>query len=249
MREVPLQRSALLTDAGFVHGFSTRRGGVSEAPFDSLNLGRALGDAASKVEENHRRLAASLGYARLFELSQVHGVRVRNVRAGEDARVVRAEEGDALIAREPGIAVGVRTADCIPLLLAHRHSGHVAAVHAGWRGVEAKIAAQAIKELGHPASELVAALGPHIRQANFEVGEDVAERLAAASDARDVVDRSDTPHVDLTQILIAQLRALGVSDVDDAGGCTYADQAYFSYRRDGARTGRMLSVIVAGTRA
>ena len=239
-------RSAHLSKFGFTHGFSTRLGGVSEGAYASLNLGRAIGDGDEAVAENHRRFAAELGYAKLFELSQVHGSRVREVSADEDYKEVRAEEGDALIARDAGVAVGVRTADCVPLLLAHPPTGAVAAVHAGWRGVENGIAALAVDALGVPPPELVAVAGPHIRLASFEVGEDVAERLSAASKAENVVSADyDRPHVDLFRILEAQLGVLGLP-LHDAGGETYADaKRFFSYRRDG-KTGRHLSVIVAG---
>lgn len=238
-------RSAQLTQQGFVHGFSTREAGVSNAPFDSRNLGRAIGDSEDAVAENHRLLAQDVGYESLFELSQVHSAVVREVRRTEDPKLVRAEEGDALIAREAGVAVGVRTADCIPLLLAHPHTGAVAAVHAGWRGVEAGIAGAAVRTMGVSASELIAVAGPHIRLASFEVGEDVAERLEAASSAQNVVSRAYAkPHVDLFRVLKAQLADIGVR-LEDLGGDTFADVGrFFSYRRDG-KTGRHLSVIVA----
>ncbi|MFK8003152.1 MAG: polyphenol oxidase family protein [Polyangiales bacterium] len=238
-------RSAHLSELGFVHGFSTRQGGVSKSPFDSLNLGRAIGDSAESVAENHRIFAADVGYEALFELSQVHSATVREVRRAEDPKLVRAEEGDALIAREAGVAVGVRTADCIPLLLAHPPTGIVAAVHAGWRGVEAGIAAEAAREMAVPPGELLAVAGPHIRVASFEVGEDVAERLEAASSAQNVISHAyERPHVDLFRVLEAQLADIGVR-LEDLGDDTFADAGrFFSYRRDG-KTGRHLSVIVA----
>lgn len=238
-------RSAHLSEHGFVHGFSTRQGGASAAPFDSLNLGGGIGDSPQAVARNHRLFAEDVGYEELFELSQVHSATVREVRRGEDPKVVRAEEGDALIARDAGVAVGVRTADCVPLLLAHPAAGVVAAVHAGWRGVEANIATEAVRVMGVPAGELIAVAGPHIRLASFEVGEDVAQRLEAASSARNVVSRAhERPHVDLFRILEAQLADISVR-LEDFGADTFADAArFFSYRRDG-KTGRHLSVIVA----
>lgn len=238
-------RSAHLSEHGFVHGFSTRQGGVSTAPFDSLNLGRAIGDSEDAVAENHRLFAQDVGYEALFELSQVHSATVREILRAEDPKLVRAEEGDALIARDIGVAVGVRTADCVPLLLAHPGAGVVAAVHAGWRGVEANIAAETVRAMGVPPVELIAVAGPHIRLAAFEVGEDVAERLEAASSAQNVVSHAyERPHVDLFRILEAQLADIGVR-LEDLGGDTFADPGrFFSYRRDG-KTGRHLSVIVA----
>lgn len=244
-----LLRSSALADAGFAHGFSLRTGGVSEGAFASLNLGRGLGDPPANVEQNHRRFAEAIGFVpgALFELSQVHGRHVRAIDAGEEPAMVRQEDGDALIARRPGTAIGIRVADCTPVLIAHPPSGDVAAAHAGWRGVEQRIVTAAIEALGHPAAELVVAIGPHIRADRFEVGDDVAERLAAvAGEGPSVVDRSRTkPHVDLTEILRRELRGLGVPAMDDVGGCTFADsERFFSYRRD-RETGRHLAAIVA----
>jgi copper oxidase (laccase) domain-containing protein len=261
-------RSPLLERHGFAHAFTTRQGGVSAAPFDSLNLARNVGDDPEAVAENHRRLADALGYARLFELSQVHGRVVREIGAHEAPEDVRREEGDALVAREAGVAVAVRVADCIPLLLADPTTGAVAAVHAGWRGVEARIAEAALATLagpssrrghpptdpssrrGHPPtdpSRVLAAIGPHIRLGHFEVGPEVADRLEAVAHGVACSDRSmEKPHVDLTAILRAQLRALGVVHVDDVGGCTYAERTrFFSFRRDGSASGRQVGVIVA----
>lgn len=242
---VDIIRAESISAAGFAHGFSLRTGGVSAAPFDSLNLGRALGDDADAVEENHRRFGEAVGYGRVYEVSQVHGARVRDVSPTEDPRRVRAEEADAVMTRG-ALAVGIRVADCAPLLIADPVSGDVAAVHAGWRGTEAGVVAAAIAALGHPPERLLVALGPHIRVAHFEVGEDVAARLQALAPEADVVDRSFAkPHVDLAGVLRAQLRRLGVKHIEDVGGCTHADAArFFSYRRDGAGSGRHLAAIV-----
>jgi hypothetical protein len=254
-------RSAALKDAGFAHAFSLRAGGVSDAPFGTLNLGRGVGDDEECVWENHIRFAARVPYGRdeLFEVSQVHGVSVRLIAPGEDPLAVRREEHDALIAPSGGIAVGVRTADCVPILLADTDSGAVAAVHAGWRGAVNQILPRTIDrmraEFGTATSALVAAVGPHIRVANFEVGEEVADAALAAVRATgtaalvDVVVRGAQgakPHVDLAALVAHQLRAAGVTRVDDVGGCTFVDGArFFSYRRDAGRTGRHLAAIVS----
>jgi YfiH family protein len=242
-------RSRLLSEHGLLHGFSTRLGGVSAPPFDSLNLGRAVGDDARAVAENHRRLAHAIGYdvARLYETSQVHGASVREIAIGEDVARVRAVEADALIARASGDAVGVRTADCVPILIADVASGAVSAVHAGWRGVVGGVISVALRALA--ARDPICAIGPHIRVASFEVGEDVASEIAAAVPGVDVVDRRRArPHVDLARAVVAQLEALGVARdrIDDVGGDTSLEsQRFHSHRRDGARSGRHLSVIVA----
>lgn len=252
-------RSAALTDAGFAHAFSLREGGVSDAPFGTLNLGRAVGDEEECVWENHIRFAARVPYPRdeLYEVSQVHGVSVRVVALCEDPVVVRQEQHDALIAPAGGLAVGVRTADCVPILLADTVTGGVAAVHAGWRGAVNQILLRTIDrmraELGTEPGALVAAVGPHIRVADFEVGEEVvaaaeaAVRAADPSSSLQVVQRGDgKPHVDLAALVAHQLRSAGVTRIDDVGGCTYRDAArFFSYRRDAGRTGRHLAAVVS----
>ena len=238
-------RSALLERHGFEHAFSTRQGGVSEGPFRSLNLARTIGDDPAHVAENTRRFVAELGDPPLFEVSQVHG---REVVEAHDQSVdeVRAVEADALITRVPGQAVAVRTADCVPILLADPETGAVAAVHAGWRGVEARIALAAIERLGAPGA-LLAAIGPHIRVDAFEVSDEVAARIAAVAHGEPVVEARDPrPPVDLARAVMAQLRDAGVATIDDVGGCTHAEAArFFSHRRDAGETGRHLSAIVA----
>ena len=141
---MPILRSALL-DA-FPHGFTTRQGGVSPAPWDSLNLGGAVGDAPERVAENWRRLEADtgLGFARV---RQVHGARA--VRADRPCAPV--EEADAVVSLRPGVAACVSVADCVPVLLADPGSGAVAAVHAGWRGTLARAAAEGVRALAREA--------------------------------------------------------------------------------------------------
>jgi YfiH family protein len=162
-------------------------------------------------------------------------------------------EGDAVVALRGELACGVRSADCVPILLGDLQSGAVAAVHAGWRGVVAGVVGAAVQglraEIG-AEGELVAAIGPHISVAAFEVGEDVAAELGRASDARDVVVRSEAHfRVDLRRIVRAQLTATGMdaSAIDDVFGCTMGEpERYFSFRRDGQKSGRHLSAIVPG---
>jgi len=238
-------RSELLSRAGFRHAFSTREGGVSEGPFASLNLARTIGDHAPHVSENARRFARELGDPPLYEVSQVHGREV--VEVGEASIAdVRLIEADALVTRTSGRAVAVRTADCVPILLANPTTGAVAAVHAGWRGVEAQIVVAAVQRLGE-ARSLIAAIGPHIRLDAFEVSEEVATRIAAAAHGEVVVhERDPRPHVDLAGAVRAQLGAAGLTQIDDAGGCTFSEPSrFFSHRRDEGKTGRHLSAIVA----
>lgn len=254
-------RSPLLAALGVAHGFNLRTGGMSEGAYASLNLGRAVGDVPAHVAENHRRFAGAVGYAdgALFETSQVHGAGVHVVEAGSASgagvRDVRRIEADALVAPPGGLGIGVRVADCAPVLLYDVRSGAVAALHAGWRGtvagvIEAGLTALLAHSSGD-ASALRAAVLPHIRRCCFEVGEDVAQTLVEASPDRrdDVVDRSRSkPHVDLTAIIVQKLRARGVLEgsIDVVAGCTRCEpERFFSYRRDGKQSGRHLAAIVS----
>lgn len=246
-------RSELLHQHGFVHGFSLRTGGVSGEPYASLNLGRAVGDAPSAVAENLLRFARSVGFEpeRLFEVSQVHGARTVSVRPGATPEALRVEQADAMVATAPGAAVAIRVADCVPVLMADPRSGAVAAAHAGWRGCVAGVVPAVLDALAREANarpaDVLVAIGPHIRVGAFEVGEEVAEELVrAAPEAHAVLHGAGKPRVDLSRVLRAQLAAAGVGDahVEDVGGCTYAEsERFFSYRRDGQRSGRHLAAI------
>lgn len=242
-------QSPRLRDAGFLHGFSTRRGGVSEGEFASLNLGRAVGDVPEHVSENHRRLAEAVGYeaARLFERTQVHGAHAYEVHAGDEPARAREGQSDALFTRERGIAVGVRVADCVPVLVGDRASGRVAAIHAGWRGVTSNVVGATIEAMGGGADTMIAAIGPSIGPCCFEVGDDVAQQIAEAAGDGLVLRRApQKPHVDLWRAVEMQLFRAGIRTVDTLGQCTVCDrEQWFSYRRDGAKSGRMLAVIVA----
>jgi purine-nucleoside/S-methyl-5'-thioadenosine phosphorylase / adenosine deaminase len=251
---IPYLQSPLLSAAGFRHAFFTRRGGVSLGPYESLNFGYGVGDERAHVEENFRRAAQVLavGAEAVLVLSQVHGNRVVRGEPGQHRAELLACEGDALIASGGDIACGVRTADCVPILLADPDSGSVAAVHAGWRGTVLRIVEQAASELerlGARRSRLLAAIGPHIERGAFEVGEDVAAELAAASNAVGTIEQRPgaRPHADLRAILTAQLHEAGLpaGAIDQVPGCTVEDaELFFSYRRDGPKSGRMLSAIV-----
>ncbi len=243
-------RSELLSQHGLAHGFSTRLGGVSAPPYDALNLGESVGDAPDAVAENRNRFAHSIGYTtdHLCEVQQVHGTTILTVTARDEPAAVRSQQADALITTDSDRALGIRTADCVPLLLAHPASGTVGAVHAGWRGAVAGIVHDAVIAMAVAPSELIAAIGPHIRLDAFEIGEEVAQSLVAAAGGHSVVDRSrDKPHGDLTALVTHQLMTAGLpaSHIEDVGGCTHSERArFFSHRRDRGTTGRHLSVIV-----
>jgi len=242
--------SRLLTESGFVHAFFTRQGGVSPAPFDSLNFATSGADSGER-EANLEVAAGVLGVARakIYMPTQVHGVTCLTVSGAEDAEEFRALEGDAVLGSHSDLACAVRSADCIPVLIGCLRTGLAAAVHAGWKGCVRGViptAVQALRQAG--ATRLVAAIGPHISLAAFEVSADVAAELVQASPDPDIVDRSGAkPHVDLRRLARAQLRAGGLDDasVDDVYGCTAREpELFYSFRRDGEFSGRLLSAIV-----
>ena len=202
--------SALLRSFGFRHGFSVR-------PWDFKNDREASEDAIA--------LVLRLPQNRIFQVSQVHGTRAAM------APCERTEEADAIVATEPETAVGVRVADCVPILLADSKTGAAAAVHAGWRGVVAGVIASAMKRHAFD----LAAIGPCIGPCCFEIGDDVIEKLRPH-----VRDR----HGDLRAAVRAQLAAAGLENIDDVQGCTKCDASrFFSFRRDGEASGRHLAVI------
>ena len=249
-KEPLVLRSPLLVGLGNpVHGFATRRGGVSEGPFKSLNLGRNTGDAPHNVTENHRRLAASAGFD-LDRLTtparQVHGATVVRAKGPADA----GGDCDAIVTSESGVTVGVRTADCVPVLLWHPASGRAAAVHAGWRGVAASIVPAGVAAMDAPPAELAAAIGPAAGGCCYEVDDATLARIRAAAPATTVVvTRPGHARIDLIEGVSGQLRDAGLRDdrIDVVFGCTMCGPAlHFSHRRDKGETGRHLSFIAGG---
>lgn len=250
-------RSALLDRAGFRHGFSTRHGGVSAAPFDTMNLGVSQAPGETDTDENIARNAALLMEAigatdaEMVRVKQVHGCGVR-VADRDDRYGPPALEADAIVSAHAAVAPCIRTADCVPVLLACTGTGIVAAVHAGWRGIVAGVVAEAVRALQargvHP-DDLAAAIGPGIGCEAYEVGDEVAHAFEVAGLERFVVRRPEAwpkPHLDCTGAVRAQLRACGVPANRIEGGdlCTARmGREFFSYRRDGARSGRMGAVI------
>jgi hypothetical protein len=221
--------------------FSTRRGGISEPPFDTLNLGRSSGDRPDAIAANRRRLLADLGLdpARLATASQVHGARVERVSAP-----VHVSECDALVSTAPGLAIAVAGADCIPILFTA--PGAVAAAHAGWRGVVAGVAEAALEALtsaaGARPDRATAHLGPCIRSCCFRVGPDVAARFPS-----DLVRESEgSTFVDLPGAARRRLieRGMDPGSIFDTGACTSCEPSwYYSHRRDHGLTGRLWGVV------
>jgi YfiH family protein len=229
--------SALLRD--FPHGFTTRDGGVSGPPFDTLNLGGSVGDRPERVEENWRRLAAEtgLGFARV---RQVHGTRAVHLREAG----LPATEADAVVSSTAGVAATVAVADCVPVLLADPGSGAVAAVHAGWRGTLARAAAEGVAALvrraGAAPEHLLAAIGPSIGPCCYVVSDDLAGTFGGAF-GDGVVRPGAAPRLDLWASNVRVLAAAGLSParIEVLGRCTACErELFYSHRRDAGRTGR-----------
>jgi YfiH family protein len=224
--------------------FTLRSGGVSTAPFDSLNVGTHVGDEAAAVTENRRRVRAQL---RLPEepawMEQVHGIEVIDLDVYRPAAGIAA---DAAITRRAGPVCAVQVADCLPVLLAARDGSAVAAAHAGWRGLAAGVLEATVRRLEVNPGGLIAWLGPAIGQAHFEVGEDVRSAFfgpdAAAANAF-VANARGRWQCDLAGLARRRLTMLGVTAVFGGEWCTYANASrFFSFRRDG-RCGRMAALV------
>lgn len=244
-------QSDLLTQAGVRHGFSTRH-----APHGAPQ-GQELDLAAVRDNTAYTQLLQTLGCGDhpLVYVKQVHGRRVLTADLSDAASPGQEpQEADGLVTQSPGLALTIRIADCVPILLAGVVDGQpvaVAAVHAGWRGVVAGIIPQAVRALrsmeGMGRGRLVAAVGPCISCRHFEVGPEVAAAFADAGlDAAVHPTPGSKPHIDLPGAARLHLLAAGLEDanVDLGGLCTYDDEAdFFSHRRDHGRTGRLAAVI------
>ena len=221
---------------------TTRRGGVSNSPHDSLNLGYHPEDDVDKVTENRRRLARALDLPQEpVWLKQVHG---RNV---VDATQISASaEADASFARHAGVVCVVMTADCLPVLLCNRAGTCVAAVHAGWRGLANGVIGATVEHMECAPEDLIAWLGPAIGADVFEVGEEVYTAFLALDEGNAVCFRPSPRGrwlANIYELARRQLRALGITMLFGGGWCTLTEsEKFFSYRRDGS-SGRMASLI------
>ncbi len=234
-----LQAPALSKLARIRHGFFTRGGGVSGGVYATLNGGVGSNDAPDKVAENRARMAAALGVApdHFLTAYQIHSPSV--VVADKPWAQENRPRGDAIVTRTPGLAIGVSTADCGPLLLADADARVIGAAHAGWRGaltgvVEATIAA--MEKLGADRARLVAALGPAISQPNYEVGPEFVSRFLAA-DADNTrffapSERAGHAMFDLAGYITDRVQRAGVAKFENLALCTFAEpERFFSYRR------------------
>jgi len=246
----PLERE------GFANAFSTRAGGVSPLPAGALNLAGFDQDAAENIHENRRRFFEVLGGEwTLAACWQVHGHEVRVVATAPDPRTEK-EYCDAVVTRERGVLVGVKTADCVPVLLGDARTGACAAVHAGWRGTLAEIVKRALDkmraEFGTDARDVRAAIGPAALGCCYEVGAEVIDAFTekfAYAPALFTPTREGHALVDLHRANREQLIEAGVAAdrIHALPLCTMCrTDLFFSYRREKVlhgRTGRLLSVI------
>jgi polyphenol oxidase len=224
---------------GIRHGFFTRAGGVSQGLYASLNGGVGSNDDPAHVAENRARMANALGVApqRFVTAHQIHSPTV--VVAHEPWTLAARPRADAIVTRTAGLAIGVSTADCGPVLLADPDARVIGAAHAGWRGalngvIEATVVA--LERLGAKRANIRAALGPLIRQPNYEVGPDLIERFAAADPDSGgffaAAPRAGHALFDLGGYIARRLACAGIGRIEDLGLCTYGDpERFFSYRR------------------
>ena len=242
--------------AGFANAFSTRHGGVSPMPSGALNLAGFNEDTAENIHENRRRFLKLLnGPWTLGSCWQVHGCAIRLVRNLEDARN-DTENCDALTTRAVGILLGVKTADCVPLLLADERTGAVAAVHAGWRGSVACIVPQTLARMAQEyqtrPEDVRVAIGPAANGCCYEVGSEVIEAFRERLPGMDHLikpTRAGHALIDLQKANGALLAAAGVAPekIHIAPLCTMCrNDLFFSYRREKVlqgRVGRLMAVI------
>lgn len=218
---------------------TTRAGGVSQAPFDSFNLGDHVGDDPQAVAANRHSLISRLNCQPAW-LQQVHGIAV----AAAEPRVVA--EADASWTATAGIACTVMTADCLPALFCDRAGTRVAAAHAGWRGLVNGVLESTLDAMAVPAEDVLVWLGPAIGPQAFEVGPEVREAFMAVQPeaAQAFVPSANQGKylADIYQLARLRLAARGVTAVYGGGWCTVTDPRFFSYRR-AARTGRFASLV------
>lgn len=254
---IELMQAEFLSDCtGIRHGFFTRRGGVSQGIFASLNCGFGSSDRREDVARNRARVSRELAVepTHLITPNQIHSATA--VVVSEPWDWSSPPPADAVVTATPGLAVAVLAADCTPVLLADPEARVVAAAHAGWKGARAGIVQAAIgamEELGAERERIIAAIGPTISQASYEVGPEFMEAFVADSPAYasyfSHLPGKNRPHFDLPGFVKAKLFGEGVVTVEDLQCCTYQNESLcFSYRRSGHRGepdyGRQISAIV-----
>jgi len=237
---------------GLLHGFIGRRGGKSVGRYAGLNVSYRVGDDNQVVSQNVCDMKAAIGIhdGKIVTMKQMHGDNIVEV---TDKKIKEAGEADTMVTAESGVYLGVLTADCVPLLFIAPKERIAAAVHAGWRGTLAGLAAKTVTHFksryGVDAGDLEVALGPSIGVCCYEVNEDVAAPLMkrwGALTTPSIAMKDGKPHINLSRLNRDILRAAGVpgTQLFQIGPCTRcAAEDFFSYRRDGGETGRQISVV------
>lgn len=244
--------SPLLQVKGVTHGFLTRIGGVSHAPYTSLNFDARDTDPIENVERNRALFHEAFGVApgRLVTVSQVHG---KEILAIEGPLPEKPVEADAIVTSETGVAIGMLTADCQPILLYDPVNRAIGAVHAGWKGTALGIAVETVLEMnrryGTNPEDLIASLGPCIGPCCYKVGWNVLDAYMAKHREADCFSEKDGLRMDINNANSIQLALLGVKkeNISDDFSCTSCNpELFFSHRKDNGRTGRQLSFIMLG---
>lgn len=249
-----LQARSLAALPAIRHAFFTREGGVSQGVYASLNAGVGSNDDQGLVEENRARMAGALGVApeHLLSVYQIHSPDV--VVAEEPWPAGARPRADAIVTRQPGLAIAASTADCGPVLFADPEAGVIGAAHAGWRGALAGVlesTLDAMEALGARRADIAAVIGPTISQRAYEVGPEFMDAFLAEDPGYDrffAGGTGDRVMFDLPGFGLHRLRAAGVGHAEWTGHCTYSDpERFFSYRRSihrgEADYGRLISAI------
>ena len=251
---IVIYASPLLEGVGVPHAFSTRIGGVSGKPFDSMNLGTVgsgdsgAQDSIENIRANQKLIRGAIGCAarEACNVHQVHGADVLTASPGEPFENGR--KADAILSNDPGRVVSVKYADCVPILLASEDGRFVGAIHAGWRGLIAGAVPAAVAMLKdrHPG-EVLAAVGPCIGYDAFEVGPEVLRAFVGRfGECAPIRREGEKGRVDLREAVRRQLNEAGVTRIDLTDRCTVRDEdEFFSHRRDNGITGRMAAFIGA----
>ena len=223
---------------------TTRQGGFSPLPFDSMNLGDHVNDNPKKVEKNRASLKERLNLPNDPQwLTQIHSATVANADQQSASKI----EADASVAHHVASVCAVMTADCLPVLFCNQQGTAIAAAHAGWRGLHAGILEQTVKSLNCPTSEIIAWFGAAIGPQHFEVGEEVRTAfISVQKEAKQAFTPSENKNkwlADIYTLARLRLQSIGVTNITGGKECTYSnDKLFYSYRRE-TNTGRMASLI------
>jgi len=244
------QSAALSEFRDLTHAVTTRHGGTSPAPFDSLNLSAHVGDSPEHVQENLNRLHHALGLDRTatVDASQAQADQVYHVTEAD--RGTRIKGVDGLITNLRRIPLMLRFADCVPILLYDPAHQAIGIAHAGWRGTVAKVLTNTVNAMratfNTDPADMFACIGPSIGPCCYEIGTDVQSKVESAfpQNYELLLNRNGSIHLNLWQANAAQLRALGVGQIEVAGVCTSDHtEDFYSWRREKANTGRFAALI------